>query len=645
VTSPRPRCSVIIPAHNKAALTKQCLESILRSSPVTSFELIVVDDGSTDSTRAILASLGSRVRSVHLPANVGFASACNAGAEAAASSEFLLFLNNDTIASEGWLDASTRYADGNPDAAVVGSKLLFPDGTIQHAGVVFNLAGDPLHIYAGCAADHPAVDRSRTFQAVTAACFLVRRAEFDRLNGFDTVYENDLEDVDFCLRLGQSGRQIHYCHKSVLVHLESASRGRPTGRGRSARIYRERWGGRVRSDELNYYLEDGLLDMLRVPPDKLAVGRERREVADVLQVRSRQLLELLRETVKATTFSAPDQTDEERVERAITNSAERGGLPLKRFSRLERRIQSLRDELSSPVSALGNKVAVGDHASGALSGDSAHATGGSAYDRVLRDLPDFVARETGAGSTILVVSKGDDRLLRIPGRAGWHFPRAADGRYAGYYPQDSEEAVAHLERLRHQGADYIVFPETSMWWLDHYTGLKRHLAEYGAGRADAAGVVFDVRNGPVAIDREPTLHNSSRTDGPGGPDFGKGPVLAGESLRPVALIVEGLLPRDATLAVTTTHSNALYGLAPERTTVVALEDDDAGILAAVEERAIAGTDFLVVPYHVFGWLAERPSIAAELRARYSLVTRQAYFCEIYDLRRDMRQAGRTVRSE
>ena len=173
-----------------------------------------------------------------------------------ASGTFLIFLNNDTLPQQGWLENLLRYAREHPRAAVVGAKLLYPDDTVQHAGVVICQDHYPRHIYTGFPADHPAVSKSRPFQIVTAACALVRRDIFASFNGFDTLYVNGYEDVDFCLRMGAAGHEIHYCHNAVLYHLESVTRGLQASE-QNLNLYRERWLERVVSDEFRYYLEDG----------------------------------------------------------------------------------------------------------------------------------------------------------------------------------------------------------------------------------------------------------------------------------------------------------------------------------------------------------------------------------------------------
>src|SRR6185295_9859186 len=129
------------------------------------------------------------VRTLRRDHNGGFAVACNDGA-AAARGELLVFLNNDTEPRPGWLDALVEHADAHAEAAAVGAKLLFPDDTVQHAGVVICQDGRPRHLYAGFPADHPAVEKPRAFQAVTAACMLVRRDAFDRAGGFDQDFRN-----------------------------------------------------------------------------------------------------------------------------------------------------------------------------------------------------------------------------------------------------------------------------------------------------------------------------------------------------------------------------------------------------------------------------------------------------------------------
>ena len=98
------------------------------------------------------------------------------------------------------------------------------------------------------------------------------------------------------------------------------------------------------------------------------------------------------------------------------------------------------------------------------------------------------------GATVLIVSRGDEQLLRVEGRRALHFPRDDEGEYAGHHPADSKEAVARLEAQRAVGAEYIVFPATGMWWLEHYDGLVRHLdAGYNRIFSDAACVIFDLR--------------------------------------------------------------------------------------------------------------------------------------------------------
>ena len=461
----RPRCSVIIPVHNKAGLTKQCLESILRAAPETPHELIVVDDASTDSTREVLAGFGDSVRVVERSSNAGFAAACNAGFAVSVASDCAVFLNNDTMPLPGWLDALVRDADLHPEAAAIGSKLLYPDGTLQHAGVVICQDGMPRHLYQGFPGDHPATANARTFQAVTAACMLVRREAFEEVGGFDPAYRNCLEDVDLCLSLGGRGHKIHYCPEAVVVHYESASRGRRSKEIDAAvRLYRSRWGGRVRPDDLDYYVEDGLLRVtyhdaypfgLSLSP-RLAVlkGEGSREADQVLESALRQVFDLLRETIRLT------------IDRTGKSALVAGGQSdvcsaptdlLDRASRIEADIADVQEQLENRGRSPASPYLL--------------------YRKLSEETRSTVERVTPPGSTVLVVSRGDERLIALDGRHGRHFPQDQDGFYAGYHPATNEEAVAHLEHQRSSGAGYLAFPQSAMWWLDYYDGFARHLTE------------------------------------------------------------------------------------------------------------------------------------------------------------------------
>ena len=97
------------------------------------------------------------------------------------------------------------------------------------------------------------------------------------------------------------------------------------------------------------------------------------------------------------------------------------------------------------------------------------------YQALVRRFSELVRDAVPENATVIVVSKGDAKLLEIEGRAAWHFPQRTDGTYAGYHPHDSASAISHLEELREKGAGHIAFPAPSMWWLDHYEELRRHL--------------------------------------------------------------------------------------------------------------------------------------------------------------------------
>ena len=155
-----PQVSIIIPAFNNLALTRQCLEAVRKTADPVPAEIIVVDNGSTDGTSAYLLQEqeAGHLQAIINSENLGFAKACNQGARAAAG-HYIVFLNNDTIAQPHWLEEMVHVAESDTNIGIVGSKLLFPDGTIQHAGVVVSASKLPYHIYRGCPGDLPAFSR------------------------------------------------------------------------------------------------------------------------------------------------------------------------------------------------------------------------------------------------------------------------------------------------------------------------------------------------------------------------------------------------------------------------------------------------------------------------------------------------------
>ena len=251
-------CSIIIPVWNNAALTRQCLSALADVTEGVSYEVVVVDNGSTDGVQTFLQNLGGDVQVIRNEDNRGFAKACNQGARAARG-EFLVFLNNDTIPVKGWLSALVEDIRTHADVAVVGSKLLFEDGSIQHAGVAFSRQClMPYHLYRGGNADAAAVSHRRELQCVTAACMLVRRSVFEQVEGFDEGYRNGFEDVDLCLKIRQHKWKIVYQPGSVLYHLESKTPGRKTHELDNGQRLRERWGACWwLADEDLLHFEDG----------------------------------------------------------------------------------------------------------------------------------------------------------------------------------------------------------------------------------------------------------------------------------------------------------------------------------------------------------------------------------------------------
>ena len=176
----------------------------------------------------------------HVVSGGSFAQNCNKGAEGA-TEDILIFLNDDTLPHVGWLQPLLdTFSD--PEVGIVGARLLYPDGRIQHAGVYFDAPGGVLTAH-NILEDIESVD----VDAVTGACLAIRRTLFEDCGGFDDQFDNGYEDVDLCLRVKAGGWRIRYCAESTLIHYESQS-GAARWRSVGANVQRLQDLWNVRSD-------------------------------------------------------------------------------------------------------------------------------------------------------------------------------------------------------------------------------------------------------------------------------------------------------------------------------------------------------------------------------------------------------------
>jgi GT2 family glycosyltransferase len=255
--------SIIIPVFNQLDFTIQCLEALASNTCYEPYEVIIIDNASTDGTAEFLQqSLSGNVKVITNKENLGFSKANNQGARSAGG-EYLIFLNNDTVPQPGWLENLVDMADTMPDAGIIGSKLLYPDNTIQHAGVVFDIVENDLfiwHIYRNFEKDHPAVNSVREFNAVTAACILVKKKIFFKIGMFDEIFLNGYEDVDLCFKAREKGYRVFYNPQSILYHYETSTE-RPLDHDDISRKNAEglitKWKGKIVSDARVKSAEDG----------------------------------------------------------------------------------------------------------------------------------------------------------------------------------------------------------------------------------------------------------------------------------------------------------------------------------------------------------------------------------------------------
>ncbi|WP_322042773.1 glycosyltransferase [Paraburkholderia sp. J67] len=285
-----PLVSIVIPTKNKHELLQMCVDGIFNHTAYTNWELVIVDTGSTEAeTLALYEQWRGRpnVRIVHFNKKFNYSAACNYGATYARG-DLLLFLNNDIeIVSPDWLSELVRFGM-RPGVGVVGTKLVYPSGELQHAGVVvgmhlcglaFRSANETEWGVFG-SPSHP-----RNWLSIMGACQLVRREVFTRVAGFDEAYDIANSDVALCLRAWRAGYRTAYAPFARLVHHEGATRGHsnPTDDLRRSAFDIRRLG--VEDDP---YFHPGLSGTLGIPSlrlgsDPTTTESFRRIAADLLQ--------------------------------------------------------------------------------------------------------------------------------------------------------------------------------------------------------------------------------------------------------------------------------------------------------------------------------------------------------------------------
>ncbi len=238
--------SIIIPTKNGLDVLKPCIESIFRTIEYKEFEILLVDNNSDDfETLEYMASLQSnnkiKILSYNKPFNY---SKINNYAAKHAQGDILLLLNNDVEAIEsGWFEEMLAIAV-RKEVGCVGAKLLYPDGTIQHAGVIMGLGGYAAHShrgYEGSAAGYAnRLNVRQNLSAVTAACLMVKKSVYQDLSGLDEDFEVAYNDVDFCLRVQRAGYRNVFTPFAKLIHHESKTRGQDTGASAVKRFSKEK---------------------------------------------------------------------------------------------------------------------------------------------------------------------------------------------------------------------------------------------------------------------------------------------------------------------------------------------------------------------------------------------------------------------
>ncbi|HEU0276123.1 MAG TPA: glycosyltransferase family 2 protein [Candidatus Udaeobacter sp.] len=243
------KISIIIPFRERVDCLARCLDSLTSRTSYSPYEIVVIDnDSQSEDARAYLSSLSYRL--LHHRGPFHFSAISNFAVKQT-DSPWLLFLNYDTeVVESDWLTTMVEHVQRR-EVGAVGPRLLYPDHTVRHAGIVLGVGGIAEHAFRGFPAEAPGVCRqlqaTRNYSAVTGACLLTRREVFDEVGGFDESLPDNLADVDLCLKMRRAGYVIIYTPFAKLLDHEPATR-RQTVESDEVNLMRERWPDILKRD-------------------------------------------------------------------------------------------------------------------------------------------------------------------------------------------------------------------------------------------------------------------------------------------------------------------------------------------------------------------------------------------------------------
>jgi len=256
------RISFIIPTYNTLELTKKCLDSLIATVDMQDYEVIIIDDCSTDGTREYLSKLPPVFRPILNSNNQGYGKNCNQAAQIA-QGELLCLCNSDLVFLSDWLPPMINALLTRESPAFIGNmQRSVSTGRIDHLGVRFLSDGRPVHI--AWDRGYAPIRKYLKVSAVTAACCLIRKDLFLKFNGFSDQFRNGFEDTDLCLRLLEGGYHHYVATRSTVLHHVSASPGRKDFEDKNLKHFLELWKEKAmkisKHDEMKWKLFENLLE-------------------------------------------------------------------------------------------------------------------------------------------------------------------------------------------------------------------------------------------------------------------------------------------------------------------------------------------------------------------------------------------------